>query len=107
MKAITHDNASNITNAVKSLITMGAQPRRCFAHIVNLACQRGLSSIKPIIIKLRKTVRWINKSPQAQEALEEAIGFHYKDAKRPKPKKWRIWGGWKIHQTSPKWQAKA
>lgn len=70
VSAVTTDNASNITKAVRLANMTNI---RCLAHTVNLAVKKGLAvrEIENITSKLRRVVTHFHKSAKATSCLAE------------------------------------
>lgn len=69
-QSFTTDNAKNITKAIQAT---GARNVRCYAHTLNLAVQKGLSSgsIDGVLSKVRKVVAYFHRSTTAAGKLRE------------------------------------
>jgi hypothetical protein len=77
--AITTDNAANVIKAMNDLYLwfdcMDSKPNtdtiniRCFAHILNLAVQEGITSIE--MDNLRNFISEIKCSPKNKQLFEE------------------------------------
>ena len=57
--SVTPDNAENITDAIKSC---GLPHIFCFAHMINLAVQKGLKSVSTSISRKRRVTAHLHKS---------------------------------------------
>ncbi|KAL0242697.1 hypothetical protein GEMRC1_005260 [Eukaryota sp. GEM-RC1] len=82
--SVTTDNGANMVNAVKELhipVTSNFKkqdariyPRRCIAHILNLAAKAGLQEIKPVIKKVSDFATLLHSSSSLTQDLEELCG---------------------------------
>ena len=68
--ALVTDNAANIDIASR---TAGLSPHiKCFAHTVNIACQKGVKveAMQQLLSKVRRVVTFFHKSPTATAVLK-------------------------------------
>ncbi|CAI6376400.1 unnamed protein product [Macrosiphum euphorbiae] len=65
--AAVTDNAANIKSAIKN---NGWRHISCFAHVLNIAVQKGLESVHPIIAKVKSIVEYFKRSTLALNKLK-------------------------------------
>ncbi|WAR07417.1 ZBED1-like protein [Mya arenaria] len=68
--AVVSDNAANMDVAAKA--SMLSPHIKCFAHTVNLACQKGVTveGLKALLSKVRRIITFFHKSTTATAALK-------------------------------------
>ena len=73
LNAVTTDNAANMTVAVKQ---SGLGPHiGCFAHVLNLGCQKAVkvNKVDRLLSRVRRIVTYFHCSPKATGILAEKL----------------------------------
>ena len=65
--AVTSDNASNITKAIKDT---EMHHIRCFAHSLNLSAQKFTAALNDPISRVRAIVKYFHNIPRADSVLK-------------------------------------
>jgi len=68
ISAVVTDNASNIVNAVKK---NNWRHVPCFAHVLNIGIQRGLTHLKTVMTKIKNIVEFFKQSSGALHKLQK------------------------------------